>query len=223
MISSLKDSIHFDNPSDCQNMLLTNKDHHIQQKSPLFKTDTQPLSSYTLSQYHPSSAPANSTTISSSGSLSSDAAIPSRSNKQPVYSRATRMVQHRHMARRKGIEEKFNQSLKETLRREQTLQLPDALNSVAFSTLPSSDGAGDNQVGGGEMEVDHQGWYIYTQNHGLGAETATVTPADAEKRSSIISLPTSPLTTQPPARSSPEIVVPDSDEDDLQYPVSNAF
>ena len=137
-------------------MLLTN---HMQ-KSPLSTTDTQPLSSHTFSQHCPSSAPANNTAISSSGSFSSNAAIPSRSNKQPAYSRAARMVQHRHMARRKGIEEKFNQNLKEALRREQ-MQLPDALNSVAFSTLPSSGGAGDNQAGGREMEVDHQGWCIY--------------------------------------------------------------
>ena len=52
----------------------------------------------------------------------------------------------------------------------------------------------------------------------------TPAPADAEERSSIISLAASPLTTQPPARSSPEIVSdPDPDEDGLQYPVSNAF
>lgn len=184
------------------------------------------------SQNHPSSAPANRTTFSPNDSFSSNAATPSLAagpntgvlpSKPPAWARAANMVKHRHIAKKKGFEEKFNHSVKEAIRREQ-MQPSEASSTAASVALSSSGSAGDSHVGGNEMQLDHPGRYLYTK----AGRQVKLTPTDAEKATPIIPLPAPPRphTAPPPAtRPPPEvIVILDSDEeDDLQYPVRNTF
>ena len=160
MISCYSRTIHFDNHFRLSKMPDANSLDHHNQKPSLSKSNRLPPSSHPI--LYPSSAPANITTFSSSGSFSSNAAAPSVPSRQ---SWAANMVQHRHLAKKKGIEEKFNQSVKEAVRRE-NMQSHDGLYTNAILASPSSGDTGDNDVGGEEMQVDHQGRLIYTQNCG---------------------------------------------------------